>query len=251
VSPPVCSTSCRDGYDAIAASRPLAGGDALNRETVRPVLVGPSRSAAGPTGTSDREHHLHHVPRHDRPGAMWCQRSIGARSRAPPSTCSTSRPARCDRRVTVALVPWGRPPPGRYMGMLRPRHGLVPIRSGAASRLYRPEIWPLARGRPSESSAASTIRSIRGFRVEPGEVASFPSASAVGDAVVLVAGQEGAAAPDRLRDTGGCVDSHPAAGAARDSGKPPAEYLIPNGFKASTGSRSTPTARSTAPCCRT
>jgi len=75
--------------DAIAGSPPPGGGDALNPETVRAVAVGPSRSAAVNGYGPDREHTFH-VPRHDRPG-QWCQRCPqAARSRAPPSTCSTS-----------------------------------------------------------------------------------------------------------------------------------------------------------------
>ena len=200
---------------------------------------GASRAASGQRVRPDREHHLHHVPCHDRPRPGRRRRCrSAARSSTPPCTSSTRRAARADRRDRRAVHRRGRAGPrlrrerrrdgaGVRARPVRARHAPVPDR--------RP--GPLARRTgPSNSSAASTIRSrSAGSGSSPARSRRFSARiRPCGESVVVVAG-EGA-----QRHLIGYVT--PADGVDPAALRPSAlrdfvaqrlpDYLVPAGFKA-------------------
>ena len=234
----------------------LAGGDVLNPDTVRAVLAArsgrPLVNGYGPTeNTTFTACHV-----------MTDPSQVGP-------TVPIGRPI---QHTTVHILDErGRPAPIGVTGELytggdglargyagnaaATARAFVPDPSGHGTRLYR--TGDLARWRADGTlefaGRVDDQIKIRGFRVEPGEVeAVLRSHPGVREAVVLVGGRRRAAAPDRLRDAGRrrgsalrcgrhCCVTSSRAGCRITWYRPDS--------RPSTGSRSTPTARSTGPRC--
>ena len=164
--------------------------------------------------------------------------------------------AGADRRDRRAVHRWRRPRPRlRRQRLGRPRGRFVPDPFGDAARACTgPATWPA--GAPTGPleflGRADDQVKIRGFRVEPGEVESVLPRIRTCATRSSSWRVRRAAAPDRLRDAGDGVDL----GALRPAllrdflVEPPARLPGTNRIQGRRrGSRSTPTARSTAPRC--
>ena len=217
----------------------LAGGDALNPDTVRAVLAARAGSAAGQRVRSDREHHVHHVSCDDRPGSGGVDGADRAcRSSTPRCTSWTPHGQPVPIGVTGELYTGGDGLARGYAGNpAATARAFVPDPFGHGARLYR--TGDLARWRADGMlefvGRVDDQVKIRGFRIEPGEVAAvLRTHPGVRESVVLVAGE------GEQRHLVAYVT--PADGVDRDALRPSPlrdflasrlpDYLIPTGFMA-------------------
>ena len=181
----------------------LAGGDVLNPDTVRAVLAArrgrPLVNGYGPTeNTTFTTCHVMTDP-----GQVGPTVPIGRPIQHTTVRILDDRGQPVPTGVTGELYTGGDGLARGYAGnAAATARAFVPDPTGHGTRLYR--TGDLARWRADGTlefvGRADDQIKIRGFRVEPGEVAAvLRSHPAVRDAVVMVAGERRAAAPDRLR----------------------------------------------------